>query len=480
VNDNNDDYDSDDSNDDYDDGSSELGPLSRIEEFVAPASRRRFMATTAKVGGVLALAGAGTGTAAAGGSGATGEEDGDGDGDEERTDDESEDISDLDVLNYALTLEQLEAAYYNEFLDEYSESEVERSEAARVFADPGSRFGTYQRIEAVRDHEEAHVEALTATIEDLGGEPVEPLEYDFPYETVEEFAELSATIEAVGVSAYAGAAPLIDSDDVLAAALSIHSVEARHTAYFRVLNTMSPFPNSFDSARSMDEVLEIASQFIVGMDGGAAQRFSVHLENVSEPGTIDSDRAMGAVPLSPPVWAVFTGHNPAFVSGEDANAGTEIVAEDGFPTELAGIVADAENVSQSGVATSPGGSLETPALGPGESVEFTVDASPGDMLTLETMFVQSNDWFYGFDGLALFDGDEPIEGNVTDHLGLYDAGTEEDTAPGTGPDQKPAQDPEASDVGPDEDEPIQLAEERHPDFDIPDAEEVIEVTVTPE
>jgi hypothetical protein len=483
VNDNNEGYDSNRSNDDYDDSSdsSELGPLSRIEEFVAPASRRRFMATTAKVGGVLALAGAGTGTAAAGGSGTNGEEDGDGDGDEERMDDESEDVSDLDVLNYALTLEQLEAAYYNEFLEEYSESEVERSEAARVFADPGSRFGTYQKIEEVRDHEEAHVEALTGTIEDLGGEPVEPLEYDFPYESIEAFAELSATIEAVGVSAYAGAAPLIDSDDVLAAALSIHSVEARHTAYFRVLTTMSPFSNGFDPARSMDEVLEIASQFIVGMDGdGAAQRFSVHLENVSKPGTIDSDRAMGAVPLSPPVWAVFTGENPAFVEGEDANAGTEIVAEDGFPTELAGIVADAENVSQSGVAPSPGGSLETPALGPGEAVEFTFDASPGDMLTLETMFVQSNDWFYGFDGLRLFDDDEPIEGTVTSHLGLYDAGTEEDTAPGTGPNQKPAQDPEAMGVGPDEDEPIQLAEERHPDFDIPDASEVIEVTVTPE
>ena len=176
---------------------------------------------------------------------------------------ESDDVSDIDILNFALTLEHLEATYYNQFLEEYSEKEVERSDAARVFADPGSRFSTYQNIEEVRDHEEAHVEELTATIEELGGDPVEPAEYEFPYDSIEAFVSLSATIEAVGVSAYAGAAPLIESNAVLEAALSIHSVEARHTAYFNVLNTTSPFPNAFDEPRTMEEVLEIASQFIV-------------------------------------------------------------------------------------------------------------------------------------------------------------------------------------------------------------------------
>jgi rubrerythrin len=185
-------------------------------------------------------------------------------GQEEETD--SEGVSTLDVLNFALTLEHLEASYYNQFLDEYSESEIERSEAARIFAEPGLRFSTYQKIEEVRDHEEAHVEALTQTIQELGGDPVNPLEYEFPYDSIEEFVALSATIEAVGVSAYAGAAPLIDEDDdsILEAALSIHSVEAKHTAYFRVLNENTPFPSAFDESRTMEEVLEIVSAFIVG------------------------------------------------------------------------------------------------------------------------------------------------------------------------------------------------------------------------
>ena len=231
-----------------------------------------FLSRVAGAGGAIALSSAGIGTAAAGGSGAgtasdeSDENGSDGDNGGDTDEDGSEALSDVDVLNFALTLEHLEAAYYDEFLSEYSESEIERSEAARVFADPGSRFSTYQKIQQVRDHGWAHVETLTATIEDLGGTPVEPAEHDFPYETIDEFVSLSATIEAVGVSAYAGATPLIENDDVLAAALSIHSVEARHTAYFRVLDTNTPFPNAFDPTWTMEEVLDVASQFIVGMD----------------------------------------------------------------------------------------------------------------------------------------------------------------------------------------------------------------------
>ena len=433
-------------------------------------SRRSFMTDAATVGGgVLALSALG-GTAAADGHEGDG---GNGSG--------SEDVSDIEILNYALGLEHLEYAFYDDFLDSHSEDEVENSAVAKYFARPTLRYSTYQQIQDVRDHEEAHVEALTGTIEDLGGTPVEPADYEFPYETIEEFVAIADRLEAVGVSAYAGVAPMIDSDEVLKAALSIHSVEAEHQTYFQLLHLQRPSPDAFNAARSTDAVLPIARQFVAGAsDGGDAGRmFTVTVENVSTPGTLDTDRANGVVPLSPPVWAVYDGENPAFVPGEHANEGTGIVAEDGFPATLVETLASAENVAESGVAPSPGGAIEGPPLGPGESVEFGFSAAPGDQFTMETMFVQSNDWFYGFEGLSLFEGSEPIAGDVTDAIAVYDAGTEADTAPGTGPDQKPAQDPEAMDVGPKEDEPIQLAAERHPDFDVPDASEVIEVTITP-
>ena len=433
-------------------------------------SRRSFMTDAATVGGgVLALSALG-GTAAADGHEGDG---GNGSG--------SEDVSDIEILNYALGLEHLEYAFYDDFLDSHSEDEVENSAVAKYFARPTLRYSTYQQIQDVRDHEEAHVEALSRTIEDLGGTPIEPADYEFPYETIEEFVAIADRLEAVGVSAYAGAAPYIDSDEVLKAALSIHSVEAEHQTYFQLLHLQRPSPDAFNAARSMDAVLPIARQFVAGAsDGGDAGRtFTVTVENVSTPGTLDTDRANGVVPLSPPVWAVYDGENPAFVPGEHANEGTGIVAEDGFPTTLVETLASAENVAESGVAPSPGGAIEGPPLGPGESVEFGFSATPGDQFTMEAMFVQSNDWFYGFEGLSLFEGSEPIAGDVTDAIAVYDAGTEVDTAPGTGPDQKPAQDPEAMDVGPKEDEPIQLAAERHPDFDVPDASEVTEVTITP-
>lgn len=97
------------------------------------------------------------------------------------------------------------------------------------------------------------------------------------------------------------------------------------------------------------------------------------------------------------------------------------------------------------------------------------------------MFVQSNDWLYGFDGsgLDLFQNGVPVSGGVTSHLGLYDAGTEQGTPPGTGAYQKPVQDPMATNVGPSENVPIQTAAARHPDYMIPAATSVIRVTITP-
>ncbi|EMA45670.1 hypothetical protein C448_07532 [Halococcus morrhuae DSM 1307] len=213
-------------------------------------SRRGFMGDAAKVGvGTAALGAVGSGVAAAN----------DGNGDSSGGDD----VSDIDVLNYALTLEHLEAAYYNDFLDNYSENDVERSEVANYFDRETLQYSVYQQIQDVRDHEEAHVDALSKTIKDLGGTPVKPANYEFPYSSITEFIAVADRLEAVGVSAYAGAAPLISNPDIIPPALSIHSVEANHQTYFQLLNLQRPAPNAFNPARTMDEVLPIAKQFIV-------------------------------------------------------------------------------------------------------------------------------------------------------------------------------------------------------------------------
>jgi hypothetical protein len=77
---------------------------------------------------------------------------------------------------------------------------------------------------------------------------------------------LGQVFENTGVAAYAGAAPFIESPDLLSAALSIHSVESRHAAFLNQLNGESPAPDAFDSALSQKEVLEAVSPFIVTED----------------------------------------------------------------------------------------------------------------------------------------------------------------------------------------------------------------------
>ena len=244
-------------------------------------------------------------------------------------------------------------------------------------------------------------------------------------------------------------------------------------------------------------------------DDDEVRRFTVTVDAVSAPQTIDSTRAMGTVPLSAGAFVVFRGDiDPAFRVGTFANTGTELLAEEGIPsaalapvdlgiqTQLE-IFEDAQNalafgpdepvILEFGEFTASGGADNGPAIFPAldgfpaEVSTFMFDAEPGDRLQLQTMFLQSNDWFYAFDdgGLDLFPVDaNGISGDVTDQLVLFDAGTEVDTPPGTGPDQKLAQAAGAINVGVAEMELIAFAADRHPSFVIPPTSAVIRVTIS--
>lgn len=108
---------------------------------------------------------------------------------------------------------------------------------------------------------------------------------------------------------------------------------------------------------------------------------------------------------------------------------------------------------------------------------FTVTAPPGSRLSLATMLVQSNDLFYapGEEGIALFEADgTPRTGDVTSALGLWDAGTEVNQAPGAGPDQAPRQ--SGPDTGADEEGAVELVDDA---FEYPAVESVLGVSITP-
>ncbi len=101
-----------------------------------------------------------------------------------------------------------------------------------------------------------------------------------------------------------------------------------------------------------------------------------------------------------------------------------------------------QTYSTIGIAGVPVGATARGAAKPGEAYEFTVKAQPGDRLSFVTMYGQSNDSFFGPDenGIALFDDSgSPINGDVSDQIKLWDAGTEVNEPLGTGENQGPRQ-----------------------------------------
>ncbi|HEY2716304.1 MAG TPA: ferritin-like domain-containing protein [Solirubrobacterales bacterium] len=153
--------------------------------------------------------------------------------------------SDVDIVNFALTLEYLESTFYAE---------------AKKRA--GAKGDLKQLIELIGKDEDQHVEALAGTVKKLGGKPVAKPKFDFEYDDTAGFLKLAQTFEDTGVSAYNGAGPMIEEKTVLEAAGSIVQVEARHAAAIRLQNKEEPAPEAFDMALTEAQVLKAVEPFI--------------------------------------------------------------------------------------------------------------------------------------------------------------------------------------------------------------------------
>lgn len=151
---------------------------------------------------------------------------------------------DVEVVNFALTLEYLETAFYERGAQLGLSSEV------RALA---RRFG---------DEESEHVDALIATARKLGGRPVAKPRFTFPVNDERSFLKLAQTLEDTGVGAYNGAAPAIRSAEVLGAAGSIVQIEARHAAAIRLRNDAPPAPDAFDKPLTEAKVLAAVKPLI--------------------------------------------------------------------------------------------------------------------------------------------------------------------------------------------------------------------------
>ncbi|KAF9946928.1 hypothetical protein BGZ70_002951 [Mortierella alpina] len=162
--------------------------------------------------------------------------------------------SDLGVLNYALTLEHLEAEFYEQGLAKFGASAFKK-----VYHGRGKQVR--QRFVHIGEHESTHVNTLISVITSLGGTPVEKCKYKFPLDTVEQFVAVAQALENTGVSAYLGAASGL-SGDLLTAAATITTVEARHSSYLNELLWQKGAPYSFDTPLTPREIVTIAINFI--------------------------------------------------------------------------------------------------------------------------------------------------------------------------------------------------------------------------
>ncbi|GAB4321679.1 MAG: hypothetical protein Kow0074_12650 [Candidatus Zixiibacteriota bacterium] len=207
--------------------------------------------------------------------------------------------------------------------------------------------------------------------------------------------------------------------------------------------------------------------------------FEVRIENVSTAETLPvSTGGFAPIPLSPGVWTVTNRINPLYRPGAyDYGDGLEQIAEDGDPSILGPNVAAYPHVKSSGIFDTPEGAAGPQPAFPGQSFVFTIEAKAGDVLSFATMFAQSNDLFYGPGpfGIRLFNGwGIPRSGEVTQHVFLWDAGTEVNQEPGVGPDQAPRQ--AAPNTGESEHKRVWFV---HDDYKYPNRREVIKVTITP-
>jgi rubrerythrin len=155
---------------------------------------------------------------------------------------------DADVLSYALTLEYLEARFYERGLQRVAQLEPKDREVLTVLG----------------GHEAEHVRILSGLIRRLGAIPVTEPQFDFgdAFSSAGRFLEVAQQLEELGVAAYNGAAARIADRGVLEAVGSIVQVEARHAAAVRLIRNESPTPEALDRPLARGEVTDRVDPFL--------------------------------------------------------------------------------------------------------------------------------------------------------------------------------------------------------------------------
>lgn len=162
--------------------------------------------------------------------------------------------SDVDVLQFALTVENLASSFYARSLDKYPR---------QLFLDAGVKPADYDQIVRVRDNEAGHRDTLKAAIQKLGETPNPPCTYNFPDTDIPSFLKVARTLENTDIPAYTGSMKDISDKRLITAAGTIVTVDARHAAFFNHITGKAPAPSSFDIPLGQRQIVSLSKQFIV-------------------------------------------------------------------------------------------------------------------------------------------------------------------------------------------------------------------------
>ncbi|KAI9046737.1 hypothetical protein LZ554_009475 [Drepanopeziza brunnea f. sp. 'monogermtubi'] len=169
-------------------------------------------------------------------------------------------ITDVDILQFALTLENLEGAFYSQGFNQFPDSS---------FMAIGMSTTDLTNLKSVATTENTHVNFLTTAIAGAGFKPVQPCTYNFGFTTAQAMVATAGTLENIGVSAYLGAAPLVAMPTILTAAGEILTVEARHQTLLRTLNKAAAIPSAFDTPLGVRSVFSLAAPLITSCPNGS-------------------------------------------------------------------------------------------------------------------------------------------------------------------------------------------------------------------
>ncbi|RDB30145.1 Protein rds1 [Hypsizygus marmoreus] len=187
-------------------------------------------------------------------------------------------VNDTAILNYALAIENLQSAFYNQSLSQFDE---------QAFNDSGFSPSVRTGFVNIGQNKQIHAALINNT---LGSNATQPCNYSFPVTNVTSFTALSQLIENIGVSAYIGVMQNITNTTFITVASSILATDARYASWVASVNGVEPWDGAFDVPLSPRQVITLAAPYVTSCPpSNITQPFTPFPSLVISPGTAGSN-----------------------------------------------------------------------------------------------------------------------------------------------------------------------------------------------